>query len=70
MLLNENEVATDVVVVVIEVVVEDDVVVVLNVVIVVARVTPRKLEAKSRVSTAGHVAGNATAILHAVTVIK
>ena len=40
-------VATLVVDVVREVVVEDEVVDVLNVVIVVARVTPRKLEAKS-----------------------
>jgi hypothetical protein len=36
-----------------EVVVDDVLVVVLYVVIVVARVTPRKLEAKSRVAPAG-----------------
>jgi hypothetical protein len=50
---NEKLVATDVVVVESEVVVEDDVVVVLYVVMVVARVTPRKFDAKSRISAAG-----------------
>ncbi len=46
-------VATLVVVVEREVVDEDEVVVELNVVTVVARVTPRKLDAKSRVAPAG-----------------
>jgi len=49
----ENDVATDVVVVEIEVVVDEVVVEVLNVVTVLASVTPRKLEAKSRLSPAG-----------------
>jgi hypothetical protein len=50
----EKLVAIDVVVVESEVVVEDDVVVVLYVVIVVANVTPKKFDAKSSVSPAGH----------------
>lgn len=54
----ENVVATDVVVVDIEVVVDAVVDVVLNVVTVLARLTPRKLDAKSRLSAAGHGAGN------------
>ncbi len=49
--------ATLVVVVDWEVVVEDEVVVELNVVMVVARVTPRKLDAKSRLSPGGQVGG-------------
>ena len=44
---NENDVATDVVVVDIEVVVDEVLVVVLKVVTVLAKLTPRKLEAKS-----------------------
>jgi len=51
----EKLVAREVVVVDIDVVDEDDVVVVLNVVIVVARVTPRKFDAKSSPSPAGQL---------------
>jgi hypothetical protein len=50
-------VATLVVVVEREVVVVAELVVVLKVVTVVARVTPRKFEAKSRLSPAGQVGG-------------
>jgi hypothetical protein len=50
----EKLVATEVVVVDIDVVVDDDVVVVLYVVMVVANVTPKKFDAKSSVSPAGH----------------
>ena len=49
----ENDVATDVVVVDTVVVVDEVVVVGLNVVTVLASVTPRKLEAKSRLSPGG-----------------
>lgn len=66
----EKLVATDVVVVDRDVVVEDVLVVVLNVVIVLDNVTPRKLDAKSRLSAAGHILGNVTEMVHAVTVIK
>ena len=50
----ENDVATDVVVVDTVVVVDEVVVVGLNVVTVLASETPRKLEAKSRLSPGGH----------------
>ena len=73
MLEYEKLVANEVVVVDSDVVVDDDVVVVLYVVTVVARVTPRKLEAKSSPSPAGQagpielVVG---ATLHAIMLIK
>ena len=51
---NENDVATEVVVVDTEVVVDEVVVVGLNVVTVLDSVTPRKLEAKSKLSPGGH----------------
>ena len=65
----EKVVAIDVVVVDIDVVVDDDVVVVLYVVTVVARVTPRKFDAKSRPVPAGQ-APETGAALHAWTVIR
>jgi hypothetical protein len=65
----EKLVATVVVVVDIDVVVEDVLVVVLYVVIVVAKVTPRKFDAKSKVSAAGQTSF-VGAIEQAMTVIK
>ena len=69
MLEYEKLVATDVVVVDNDVVVEDDVVVVLYVVTVVERVTPRKLDAKSRPVPVGQ-APETGAALHAWIVIR
>ena len=66
----EKLVATDVVVVENDVVVDDDVVVVLYVVIVVARVTPRKLEAKSSPVPVGHGAPGVGATEQAWIVIR
>ena len=67
---SEKLVATEVVVVLIDVVDVDDVVVELYVTTVVARVTPRKFEAKSRPSPAGQVPPGATATVHAWIVIR
>ena len=60
-----NCVPTDVVLVEKLVVVDDVDVVVLYVTTVVARVTPRKFEAKSRPSPVGQVPPGATATVHA-----
>jgi hypothetical protein len=65
----ENEVATEVVVVDTDVVLDDVVVVELKVVTVLARVTARKFEAKSRPSPAGQLLPDG-ATLQAWTVIK
>lgn len=69
----EKLVAIDVVVVDNDVVVDDDVVVVLYVVTVVARVTPRKFDAKSRLSPegqAGPFVVEVGAALHAMMLIR
>jgi len=65
----ENDVATDVVVVDTVVVLDEVVVVGLNVVIVLASETPRKFEAKSRLSPGGQTLA-AGATEHACTEIK